>query len=263
MQHVKRLTVPATLAVLLVVGAVVSAPPEAEAAVACWGYVLTLPVGTLIGTPGDDVMLGTPGDDVMSGLGGDDVICGGGGNDRIYGGPGFDRIQGGGGNDLILGQQGCDWIQGGDGNDVIMPGAGGVACAGTAEGGPGRDRFVIVQEGDNDVFGGTGRDTIDFRHAPVPMSIDLSTGHYDSMTVVVPIGSLVFEVENAYGSPFGDTIVGSAQVNRLLGFGGDDTIFGRGGDDLLDGGAGTDTLNGGAGTDSCLGGEIFSSCELP
>lgn len=246
---------------LLVLGAVALAPVAVEAVTSCAEYPVTLPAGTLTGTPGDDVMLGTPGDDVMYGLGGNDIICGAGGEDRIYGGAGHDRLLGGDGRDFLYGQGGCDRLEGESGNDVLVPGPGGANCSGLLEGGPGRDRFVINRQGDNDVFGGLGRDILDFRRSPVAMSVYLDSGHFDSLTMLLPIGSLVFEVEDVYGSPFGDSLTGSAGANRLFGFGGDDTIRGLGGDDLLDGGEGDDDLHGGPGADVCLMGEYHTSCE--
>jgi Ca2+-binding RTX toxin-like protein len=249
------------LGVLLAFGAVTAAPVAVEAVTSCAEYPVTLPPGTLTGTAGDDVMLGTPGDDVMRGLGGDDIICGGGGDDDIYGGAGRDRLLGGDGADRLYGQGGCDRLEGGAGNDVLVPGAGGANCAGTLEGGSGRDRFVINREGDNDVFGGPGRDVLDFRKSPVAMSVYLDSGHFDSLTMLLPIGSLAFEVEDVFGSPFGDSLTGSAGVNRLFGLAGDDTIRGRGGDDLLNGGEGIDELRGGIGTDLCVMGEHNLSCE--
>lgn len=256
-----RWTLAVTLGGLLMLGATALSPVAVEAATTCGERPVTLPAGTLLGTPGDDVMLGTPGDDVMYGYGGDDVICGAGGDDRIYGGAGHDHLLGGDGDDSLYGQGGCDRLQGEVGNDVLLPGVGGASCSGTLEGGPGRDRFVINRPGDNDVFGGAGRDILDFRRSPVAMSAYLDSGHFDSLTMVVPIGSLVFEVESVYGLPFGDSLTGSAGKDRLFGFAGDDTLRGLGGDDLLNGGDGIDDLRGGTGTDVCVMGEHHASCE--
>lgn len=228
----------------------------------CSIWPLTQPPGDLIGTPGDDVMLGTAGDDVMYGYGGHDIICGGAGNDAIYGGLGMDHLLGESGHDKLFGQGGCDWLEGGDGNDVLYPGDGGVSCSGTAEGGGGRDRIVIDGEGDNDVFGGPQRDTIDFRRAPVGMIVNLRRGHFDSATLP-PIGSFVWETEVVFGSAFRDWIYGTNRPNRLFGNGGNDILKGFGGDDILDGGPGTDVLDGGDDADFCTTGETLIGCEGP
>jgi VCBS repeat-containing protein len=56
-----------------------------------------------------------------------------------------------------------------------------------------------------------------------------------------------------YGTPDDDTLVGSADHDRLYGGAGNDTLRGNAGDDLLEGGAGYDTLIGGAGDDILRG----------
>ena len=251
--------------VLAALGMALAAGPSGAASPlpTCWGEAITLPPGTLVGTPGDDVMLGTSGDDMIKGLGGSDTICGGGGDDRIHGGAGFDRIRGDDGDDRLFGGAGCDWLQGGLGNDLLALEGGGPSCAGTAEGGAGRDRFLIDEAGDNELFGGLGVDTLDLRHAPSPMTVGFTPGHYDSEPGYPPVGSLFWQIENVFGSAFDDYLYGDGKTNRLLGFGGDDELYGRGGDDYLDGGDGSfDYVNGGDGSDVCLGWEIANpSCE--
>ena len=246
----------------LVVGAVPAASTAVVPAATCWGQPLTLPAGTSTGTAGDDVMAGTAGADTLYGLGGNDFICGGGGDDIIYGGPGADRLRGGAGNDRLYGQAGCDWLQGQDGNDVLSFGSAVPGCASTAEGGSGRDRFVIDREGDNEIFGGPGRDTIDFSAAPAGMWVDLALGQFGSLAAP-PIGSFAWEVENVRGTGFADDLNGNGLANRLYGNGGDDVLRGSLGDDFLDGGSGDDSLYGGLGTDTCLSGTVVVGCELP
>src|SRR6185295_16864446 len=46
--------------------------------------------GTIVGTPGNDVLIGTAEEDVISGLAGDDTLYGGAGNDVLLGGDGND-----------------------------------------------------------------------------------------------------------------------------------------------------------------------------
>jgi Ca2+-binding RTX toxin-like protein len=259
LMRVNRTTVVLAGALLVLGLALVGAPP-AGAVTYCGGEPLTQSPGLLVGTAGDDVMAGTPGDDAIYGLGGNDTICGGGGDDRIFGGPGMDHLLGEGGRDRLYGQSGCDWLVGGDGNDVLLPGGGGAHCSGTVEGGSGGDRIVVAQEGDNDVFGGTERDTVDFRKAPQGMFVDLASGQFWSLCSP-PIGSLVFETENVFGSGWADEIYGNGRPNRLYGFDGNDAVHGRGGNDFLDGGAGIgDLLYGDAGSDTCVNGET-SICE--
>jgi Ca2+-binding RTX toxin-like protein len=239
--------------------------------VTCFGEVATPGLsGTdgddiIYGTAGDDVILGWAGNDTIYGLGGRDRICGGAGNDTIYGGPGGDLLDGEWGNDRVYGQGGNDgYVLGGDGNDILSPGAGSITYTGTVEGGAGRDRIIIDQEGVNDVFGGPGRDTIDFRHSPVGINVDLRYGQYLDATLTGNIGYMVSQVENVYGSEFDDYLRGNSRVNRLYGVGGDDHLFGYGGDDSLFGGAGDDYVNGGAGIGDWIEGNGgFDTCVDP
>jgi len=246
---------------MLVAGLAGAALP-AGAAPTCGGVALTLPAGTLTGTSGDDVLLGTPAGETMNGLGGDDVICGGGGDDRLNGGPGFDNLVGGDGDDHLYGQGGCDHLKGGTGNDVLFPGPSGAACAGTLVGQGGRDRFVITVAGKNDVFGGPGRDTLDFRKSPVGMLVDLgdSPPTYDFIDLLTT-NSVVYDVEIVFGSEFADLIYGGDGNDTLKGFGGNDFLHGGDGDDILIGGAGDDEVDGFNGTDTCEG-EDLQLCEL-
>ncbi len=61
-------------------------------------------------------------------------------------------------------------------------------------------------------------------------------------------------MENADGTAWGDTLIGSADDNRLRGREGADILLGRSGNDNLTGGKGRDTLYGGPGDDTLNGG---------
>jgi Ca2+-binding RTX toxin-like protein len=264
--------------IMLALFLLAAAVPGAGAAalplqVLCFGSAATIPGATagndiLYGTPGDDVIYGMAGNDVIYGRGGRDRLCGGDGNDRIYGGPGGDSLDGDWGNDRVYGQGGNDgFVLGGDGNDILSPGPGDLAFTATIEGGAGRDRILIAHPGYNEIFGGPGRDTIDFRDAPHGFNIDLRyTAEYGDNSGVPSIGGKAFEVENVFGSGCSDVISGKAGPNRLFGFGGDDTLHGRGGDDYLNGGVGIgDWLEGDAGADTCVDPDGFAvgdECEI-
>jgi len=56
------------------------------------------------------------------------------------------------------------------------------------------------------------------------------------------------------GTSGNNTLTGTADADRLYGYGGNDTLNGNDGDDLLRGGNGNDTLNGGDGNDIIIGG---------
>lgn len=66
-------------------------------------------LGSLNGTPGNDVLDGTDADDTINGLGGNDFISAAAGSDFLNGNDGNDTLKGGMGSDFLLG---------GDGNDL-------------------------------------------------------------------------------------------------------------------------------------------------
>jgi serralysin len=110
------------------------------------------------------------------------------------------------------------------------------------------------------VWGGSGRDTIDFRNAPVGINVNLKFSQFLDGTLTGVIGYMVREVEDVYGSGFDDTITGTGRPNHLYGFGGADHIMGLGGDDFLYGGDGDDWLAGGADYDTLDGGDGWDAC---
>jgi Ca2+-binding RTX toxin-like protein len=93
-----------------------------------------LPICTITGTEGNDVLLGTDGDDVICALGGRDVVSSGLGNDLVYGGAGGDTIEDQGGSDLLYGEGGGDTLLGGPGYDGLDGGPGPDSCVPGADG---------------------------------------------------------------------------------------------------------------------------------
>lgn len=87
--------------------------------------------GTIIGTPGKDVLVGTPGRDVIVARGGDDIVFGGDGDDLICGGDGDDSLDGGSGRDILLGGPGNDLLIG-TARDVLIGGDGVDRCSSQA-----------------------------------------------------------------------------------------------------------------------------------
>jgi Ca2+-binding RTX toxin-like protein len=153
---------------------------------------------------------------------------------------------------------GNDRVYGQGGNALLVPGPGSVSFTAAIEGGAGRDRIVIGQMGDNEVFGGADRDTIDFRQAPQGVVIDLKWSEFGNQYGSPAIGGKAFETENVHGSPFDDVISEDGGAHRLYGFSGADTIHGRGGDDYLDGGPSVgDWIEGNDGFDTCVGPDGF------
>ena len=114
--------------------------------VLCSGDVVNA-AGTVIGTPGPDVLRGGEGNDTIFGLGGNDEISGLSGNDDVCSGKGNDTLLGGEGDDTLLGGEGKDILHGGPGRDDLLGLRGddrlntvdGVRSNDLADGGPGQD----------------------------------------------------------------------------------------------------------------------------
>lgn len=136
--------------------------------------------------------------------------------------------------------------------------------------GGGNDRFVAYNrdaaDGIDTVDGGAGIDTYyalslfgqGSPFAPLTINLDkVAHGGASANTAVgfqVGPGDKIFNFENVVGNPDTDFIYGSAAINKLDGFFGDDFLWGFGGNDVLIGFAGADTLVGGAGRDHLYGG---------
>jgi Ca2+-binding RTX toxin-like protein len=123
--------------------------------VLCSGDVVNA-AGTVIGTPGPDVLRGGEGNDTIFGLGGNDRISGLGGNDDVCSGKGNDTLLGGEGDDTLLGGEGKDILHGGPGRDDLLGLRGddrldtidGVRRNDLADGGPGQDVCRRTDPGD-------------------------------------------------------------------------------------------------------------------
>jgi Ca2+-binding RTX toxin-like protein len=132
------------------------------------------------------------------------------------------------GNDRFFGSTQADTLKGYDGDDALRGGAG----------------------ADN-IDGGNGSDTANYQGSNAEVFVDIQTNLYFSGHAA---GDVLTNIENIYGSSFGDTISGNAVRNIIGGEGGADLIDGRGGDDALAGEAGDDILNGRDGADRLVGG---------
>lgn len=214
----------------------------------------------IFGGEGDDVLFGEAGDDMLFGEAGRDSLMGGAGDDVLSGGDGDDRLFGEDGNDVLSGDAGADVLEGGAGEDTLAGGAGEDVMVGN----DGDDVFVagvqpvlerqslariamelvpadaaapaegavpapgvggdMVNDGDDVIHGGEGRDTYDASFATMAIEIDLDAGSADGEE----IGSdRLTSIENAVGGAGNDTITASSTVNILYGQGGHDTfVFG-------------------------------------
>lgn len=171
--------------------------------------------------------------------GGNDTYTGdgfakGGRYDEVYGGAGDDTMTihtrqsdyfGGGGNDFISSAGYWNLLVGGNGNDTVS---------------------YMAQ--DDDFLKGWG--------------VDIDLGREFARTGQGR-KEIVEGFENAEGTSYGDSILGSKGNNKLwgmdgnddlVGFKGNDKLFGGDGKDLLDGGNGADQLTGGKGVDHMWGG---------
>jgi Ca2+-binding RTX toxin-like protein len=246
------------------------------------------------GSPGPNHLFGGQGNDLLFGLGGNDVLEGGGGlvtsafqndgSDQFSGGQGTDTVREDGHvgalrlsidglpNDRVVGDQsqGTDNIAsdvenvvGGPGDDVIS----GSSANNRLTGGDGKDELsgllgndvLVPGPGIDSLVGGGGRDTAAFTGAAAAITANLEQGTADGDGHDVLSG-----MESLLGSANGDRLTGSSTANVLTGAAGDDVLKGLAGNDRLIGGPGDDTLAGGPGTDTCRQGPGTgprTSCE--
>ncbi len=206
----------------------------------------------LTGTPAADLVHAGKGNDIVYGLGGNDVIHGEQGHDVLFGGAGQDHIYGGEDNDIVFGDAGDDLLDGGEGNDFVDGGEGNdivIGCDGNdvLKGGTGRDilyggvgedtliagedddiiaagadnDLIIAshQDGDDEIDGGDGVDTLDLSNTAASAVVDLQNGYASS----AEIGrDKIKNIEHVIGSSEDDRIIVNDSVNLVFGGNGDD-----------------------------------------
>ena len=203
-----------------------------------WAPILPPTAGYVWGTPSDDLLLGTGAPDIIKGLGGADQLQGQNGNDMLYGGDGDDRLFGEGGLNMLYGEAGSDALYGGDANDILDGGVG----VDWMQGALGDDTYFIDDIGDNVV------ETVNGGYDTVNATTSWT------MTANVEALQLVGTNLNGAGNDIDNIIIGTAGVNALSGFDGNDRLYGGAGADWLYGGNGDDVLDGGTGGDFLFGG---------
>jgi Ca2+-binding RTX toxin-like protein len=231
-----------------------------------------------------DMLTGSGGDNQFWGLGGADTLDGGAGNDSVLYGEDFrtggtagvsvdlgtgtaidgfgnldtlisvenvygtsegDRFYGNEVANLLYGYEGDDSLYGGAGDDVML-------------GSDGID-VVVGGDGDDELWGGAGADTLDGGNDfDLVRYLDSESGVVVNLITGVALDGFgstdtLISIERVHGSDFADQITGDASVNRLFGWGGDDSILGGEGDDILLGGLGNDKIFGGLGNDEIWG----------
>lgn len=252
---------------------------------------------TVSGDEGNDTLSGDDGIDLLSGGAGDDNLDGGAGADTLDGESGADtasyasattgvtirlfnnvhagayaigdvllsieNVRGSAFADSLLGSDTANLLDGDAANDYLN----GLGGADTLLGGAGNDR-LIGDVGDDVLDGGLGADTLDGGAGADGASY---AGSDAAVTVKIwsqtvtgghAQGDRLINIENAIGSAFGDTLIGSdGAANQLDGGGGNDYLNGLSGDDRLDGGDGVDRLIGGVGADTLEGGAGADSID--
>ena len=221
--------------------------------------VVTLTSGdndVIAGGQGNDLLFGDQGDDVIYGgsiptgaappahvvtAADDDTIHGGDGNDHIWGNSGDDKLFGDAGNDVIYGGKGDDYVSGGDGDDVLHGNSGNDVLDGGSGAnliyGDSGDDHIFAGNGNDTVVGGSGFDTLDFSHAALAVTVDMSKG------TAIGFGTVQFSgIEHVIGSNSDDTFKGSSRAETIDGGAGDDVIRSMAGNDILTGGSGDDTF---------------------
>ena len=169
----------------------------------------------LIGTSANDVLDGGAGADVMMGLAGDDTYFVDSFDDLVIEAPGE-------GTDTIVSTV-----------SIIMPAnvENLVLRAYSADGNE-LDNLIVASNGNNQIDGGAGIDTISYADAPGPVKVSLSSSSIQS-TISSGLDWLL-NFENVIGSAFNDTLSGNTGAN------------------VIDGGAGADTMSGGSGDDTYI-----------
>ena len=245
------------------------------------------------GGSGDDTYTGRDVDktnntyDYFYGEDGEDTITGGDADEYFDGGADEDTISGGYGDDILLGGSDSDTITGGDGADTITGGE----DADTLTGGAGQDIFVYNSRNDEgdvvtDFTPGEGGDLLDFRPLfsslgytgadpfgegwleleqdgdDLNINLDRNGGgdnYSDTLVTLRNVDAKDFITQNALpAGPLSNdpvTWTGTAEDERYVSGGGDDTLDGGRGDDEILAGAGADTIEGGRGNDVIYGGE--------
>ena len=169
------------------------------------------------------------------------------------------RLTGSIGDDHLDGKGGWDWLEGGAGADTLIGGASedmasyqhsdagvevrlddGTARGGHAEGDvfAGRKTTEYVQGGGRSPDSGVP----DFEELVISFVFSEEDEEAEEIEIL--------DVEDLFGSPHDDVLVGTYGSNWLKGYFGDDVLDGKEGNDRLYGGGGADALIGGPGNDT-------------
>ena len=218
--------------------------------------VLTLTGNAAIDGTGngrDNIIGGNAAANVLDGAGGVDKMLGGDGNDTYHVDNLGDRaietevdiVKGG--TDVVIAS--VNYTLGANLENLVLVGDDFLSGVGNA-----LDNTLYASNGDNQLNGSSGIDTVSYAFAQSGVSLTLATGLAQATG---GSGSDVLKgFENLEGSAYADTLTGNSANNLLLGGAGDDSLNGSAGNDVLIGGAGSDTLIGGSGADRYVFGAL-------
>lgn len=210
------------------------------------------------GNNGNDVIRGEAGADFLAGENGADALFGGAGVDwayyrfssvgvtvdlganaafggeaegdtfnsveNVFGSEHTDVIRGDNANNLLRGRSGDDILTGNNGND-----------------------FLLGDAGADAMDGGAGSDWAYYTTAKTALTVNLADASLNTGTDA--IGDTYVSIENIYGGPAADILIGDANNNTIRGNLGNDAIYGGDGNDIIYGEAGADAIDGGNGVD--------------
>lgn len=169
----------------------------------------------------------------------DDVLTGDAGNNTLDGGIGADTMSGLAGDDTYYVDSFDDVVVEASGQGIdtivssvsmIMPGhvENLVLNAYSAEGND-LDNVIVASDGNNQIDGKGGVDTISYATAPGPVRIGLGLSSIQS--TISSGQDYLLNFENVIGSAFNDTLNGNSAANVIDGGSGADIMSGAAGDD--------------------------------
>ncbi len=206
------------------------------------------------GSNGDNTLIGNAANNVLDGRAGNDILEGGPGNDSLIGGSGADTMIGGFGfdsydvddiGDIVIenANEGggrvssfIDYILGSNLQELSLQGANNINGMGND-----LNNIIYASSGNNIIDGASGTDRVSYYYFSTSgVTVDLS--RTDAQITGGSGTDTLLNIENLFGSKFGDKISGNSDVNYLYGDNGDDYISGSLGNDTLQGGLGMDTF---------------------